>query len=62
MTREDIVSALSAIERTLDNRVTVVRVIIDENFNELGRIVRGTFLRQQGEPHDLQIRIQNRPR
>lgn len=55
LTREEFAHALSAIEQTLDDRVAVWRIIIDEHGNEIGRIYRGSFNApgdsRIGEPH-----------
>ncbi len=40
MTR-DVLAELAAIESLLANRVAIVRVVIDEHGNEVGRIHRG---------------------
>lgn len=51
MTREELVSALSAIERTLASRV-VTRVIVDAEGRELRRIYRG-FNKPREEKHQV---------
>lgn len=55
MTREEIARTLAGIEQTLDDRVHVWRIIIDEHGNEVDRIYRGSFQQprdsRNGEPH-----------
>jgi hypothetical protein len=43
MTRDELARALSAIEQRLASRVEIVRVIIDPDGREVGRIHRGWF-------------------
>jgi hypothetical protein len=43
MTRADMINALRAIEARLDSRVTIVRVVVDENGEVIGRIPTGSF-------------------
>ena len=40
MTRTDLIAQLAAIERRLEDRITVTRVIIDKEGRELRRITR----------------------
>lgn len=42
MTREQIAAALSAIQRRLDNRIVIVRVVVTGDGREVGRIVRSS--------------------
>ena len=56
MTHAEIIAALSAITQTLDERVHIWRVIVDEHGVETGqRIYRGSFQRPRdshiGESH-----------
>ena len=57
-TRDEIIAVLSDIEhieQALAQRIRIVRVIIDEKGNEIGRIYRDSFQRsrdsQNREPH-----------
>ncbi len=44
MTRADLVQALAVLQHALDGRILLVRVVIDVEGNELGCVVRGTFV------------------
>ena len=42
MTRDQLVAQLAAIERSLNDRLTITRVIVDEQGRELYRLIRST--------------------
>jgi hypothetical protein len=55
MTRDELVRRMSAIKRHLAERVTLVRVVVDEHGRPTGkRIYSGSFVRPPGwePPHD----------
>ena len=43
-TREDLIAELSALEQWLAHRVAIVRIIVDDTGNEIGRLYRGEFI------------------
>jgi hypothetical protein len=51
--RDEIIEFLDAVDRIENDRVRIVRVIVDEKGNQIGRLYRGSFISPDsiiGEP------------